>query len=48
MQKIVPLAAVDSIGLALSYQLARQMDGSLELESTAASGTIFCISIPVS
>ena len=36
------------IGLALSYQLARQMDGSLELESTAASGTIFCISIPVS
>jgi signal transduction histidine kinase len=34
------------IGLALSQQLARQMEGQLEVEVTSESGTIFCLSVP--
>ena len=34
------------IGLALSQQLARQMEGNLEVEVTTESGTIFCLSVP--
>ena len=35
------------IGLALSHQLAQQMDGCLELESTSAQGSVFRLSIPL-
>lgn len=34
------------LGLALSRRLARDMDGELELESTGATGTVFCLRLP--
>lgn len=34
------------LGLALSRRLARDMDGELELESTGADGTTFCLRLP--
>ena len=36
------------IGLALSRQLAGQMEGRLELESTSAKGTTFLLTVPAS
>lgn len=34
------------LGLAVTYSLVQQMDGSIEVESTPGSGTVFIISLP--